>query len=186
MRYAAKVKRDKGSTIMSLREQQNAEKKFGKYESKSLEKITLTGKQKVTLILFALTFVIMIIGFIPWGEFNITIFDKFTGWLTGASLGKWWFYESALWFLIMSIIIAIINKFGFKVLEEKENLRREIYTKSPENINQYVDIDSKAIEDFEEAFTYAIKNCHNKNLYILVNYTALYPAHVFLKKLERR
>ena len=115
MRYAAKVKRDKGSTIMSLREQQNAEKKFGKYESKSLEKITLTGKQKVTLILFALTFVIMIIGFIPWGEFNITIFDKFTGWLTGASLGNWWFYESALWFLIMSIIIAIINKFGEKV-----------------------------------------------------------------------
>lgn len=51
---------------------------------------------------------------------------------------------------------------------------------------KYVDIDSKAIEDFEEAFTYAIKNCHNKNLYILVNYTALYPAHVFLKKLERR
>lgn len=49
------------------------------------------------------------------GEFNITIFDKFTGWLTGASLGNWWFYESALWFLIMSIIIAIINKFGEKV-----------------------------------------------------------------------
>lgn len=114
LRYAAKVKRDKGSTIMSLREQNNAEKKFGKYETTTKDKVVLTGKQKVTLYLFALTFVIMIIGFIPWGEFNITIFDKFTGWLTGSSLGNWWFYESALWFLVMSIIIAIINKFGEK------------------------------------------------------------------------
>ena len=56
----------------------------------------------------------MIIGFIPWGEFGITFFDGFTGWLTGAPLGSWWFYEAALWFLIMSIIIGIINKLGEK------------------------------------------------------------------------
>ena len=56
----------------------------------------------------------MIIGFIPWGEFDITFFDGFTGWLTGSSLGNWWFYEAALWFLIMSIIIAIINGLGEK------------------------------------------------------------------------
>ena len=50
-----------------------------------------------------------------------------------------------------------------------------------------------------EKGSFDIKNCSavlaygepfwdldNKNLYILVNYTALYPAHVFLKKLERR
>ena len=74
----------------------------------------LTKKQIITLVLFALTFIVMIIGFIPWGEFNVTIFDKFTGWLTGSSLGNWWFYESALWFLVMSIIIAIVNKFGEK------------------------------------------------------------------------
>ena len=54
----------------------------------------------------------MIIGFIPWGEFNITLFDKFTGWLTGSSLGNWWFYEAALWFLIMAIVIGIVNKMG--------------------------------------------------------------------------
>ena len=81
---------------------------------KEKDNVVLTGKQKVTLILFGLTFLVMIIGFIPWGEFGVTIFDKFTGWLTGASLGNWWFYEAALWFLIMSIVIAIINKFGEK------------------------------------------------------------------------
>ena len=114
MSYAKKVKKDKGSTILSLREQKQAEKKFGNFYKKDEKEVNLTGKQKVTLVLFALTFLVMIIGFIPWGEFNITFFDSFTGWLTGSSLGNWWFYEAALWFLIMSILIAIINKFGEK------------------------------------------------------------------------
>lgn len=114
MSYAKKVKKDKGSTILSLREQKQAEKKFGNFYKKDEKEVDLTGRQKVTLVLFALTFLVMIIGFIPWGEFDITFFDSFTGWLTGSSLGNWWFYEAALWFLIMSIIIAIINKFGEK------------------------------------------------------------------------
>ena len=115
MTYAAKVKKDKGSTFLSLREQKNAEKKFGNYAQKFDEKeVKLTTRQKITLVLFGLTFLVMIIGFIPWGEFNITLFDKFTGWLTGSSLGNWWFYEAALWFLIMAIIIDIVNKMGEK------------------------------------------------------------------------
>lgn len=114
MSYAKKVKKDRGSTILSLREQKQAEKKFGNFYKKDEKEVNLTGRQKVTLVLFALTFLVMIIGFIPWGEFDITFFDSFTGWLTGSSLGNWWFYEAALWFLIMSIIIAIINKFGEK------------------------------------------------------------------------
>ena len=114
MSYAKKVKKDRGSTILSLREQKQAEKKFGNFYKKDEKEVNLTGKQKLTLVLFALTFLVMIIGFIPWGEFDITFFDSFTGWLTGSSLGNWWFYEAALWFLIMSIIIAVINKFGEK------------------------------------------------------------------------
>ena len=112
--YAKKVQKDKGSTFLSLREQKNAEKKFGNYATKNEGKAKLSSKQKITLILFALTFVIMIIGFIPWGEFGITFFDNFTGWLTGSSLGNWWFYEAALWFLIMAIIIGIVNNLGEK------------------------------------------------------------------------
>jgi len=113
MSYAKKVKKDKGSTFLSLREQKAAERRFGNYLNKEGEAV-LTGRQKITLVLFALTFLVMIVGFIPWGEFNITFFDDFTGWLTGASLGNWWFYEAALWFLIMSIIIGIINRMGEK------------------------------------------------------------------------
>ena len=114
MRYAKKVQKDKGSTFLSLREQKAAEKKFGGYASKAEKEVKLTTSQKITLILFALTFIIMVIGFIPWGEFNITFFDSFTGWLTGSSLGNWWFYEAALWFLVMAIIIGIVNKMGEK------------------------------------------------------------------------
>ena len=116
LKYAKKVKKDKGSTFLSLREQTAAEKKYGKYAEKVQEKVKLTSKQKVTLLLFGLTFLVMIIGFIPWGEFGIKFFDGFTGWLTGESLGNWFFNESALWFLIMAIIIGIVNKMGEKTL----------------------------------------------------------------------
>ena len=56
----------------------------------------------------------MIIGFIPWEDFGVTIFPKFTGWLTGAPLGEWYFNESTLWFLLIAIIISIINRFKEK------------------------------------------------------------------------
>ena len=112
IRYAKKVQRDKGSTFLSLREQAAAEKAYNKYLQSKDEVDTLSGRQKATLAVFALTFIVMIVGFIPWGEFGITFFDSWTGWLTGASLGNWWFYEAALWFLICAIIIAIINRSG--------------------------------------------------------------------------
>lgn len=111
MKYAKKVKADKGSTFLSLREQKAMEKKYVKEED--TEEVFLTGKQKATLILFAAGFLVMIFGFIPWGEFGINM-PSFTGWLTGATLGNWWFYDAALWFLIISIVIAIINRMGEK------------------------------------------------------------------------
>ncbi len=112
IRYAKKVQRDKGSTFLSLREQAAAEKKYAKYLQSEDDNLKLTGKQIASLVLFALTFVVMIVGFIPWGDFGVTFFDDWTGWLTGASLGNWWFYEAALWFLLMSILISIINRNG--------------------------------------------------------------------------
>lgn len=115
MQYAKKVKKDKGSTFLTLQEQKAMEENFGKDKKKTDNEAKLNRNQKITLILFGLTFLIMIIGFIPWGEFNITIFEKFTGWLTGSSLGNWYFYEAALWFLVMALIIGIINR-----MKEKE------------------------------------------------------------------
>ena len=112
IRYAKKVQRDKGSTFLSLREKAAAEKAYSKFLQAKDDNLKLTGRQIASLIVFALTFVVMIVGFIPWGDFGITFFDDWTGWLTGASLGNWWFYEAALWFLLASILISIINRQG--------------------------------------------------------------------------
>lgn len=112
IKYAKKVQKDKGSTFLSLREQAAAEKAYGKFLKSQDDASKLTGKQIATLIVFGITFLVMIVGFIPWGEFGITFFDSWTGWLTGSSLGNWWFYEAALWFLICAIIISIINRQG--------------------------------------------------------------------------
>lgn len=111
MNYAKKVKADKGSTFLSLQEQKAMEKRYGKT---IIEDVKLTTKQKVTLWIFGLTFLVMIIGFIPWGEFGITIFDNITGFLTGSPLGAWWFNEASLWFLIVTILLCIINGFSEK------------------------------------------------------------------------
>ena len=115
MLYAKRVIKKKGSTILSLREQRNMEKEYGTKENDEKAKnVHLNFHQKVTLWLFALTFVIMIIGFIPWEDFGITFFSMTTGWLTGSPLGSWYFFEAALWFLIMAILIGIINHTGEK------------------------------------------------------------------------
>ena len=81
MRYAKKVKANKGSTILSLQEQETMKAEFGEAQQEAVdaeanpnEKL-MTGRQKWALIVFALTFVVMIVGFIPWGDFGVEIFD---------------------------------------------------------------------------------------------------------------
>ena len=71
----------------------------------------LTGRQKVCMIIFALTFVVMILGFIPWGDLNESIADglAWTSILTGNALGSWWFDDAATWFMLMGIIIGIVG-----------------------------------------------------------------------------
>lgn len=111
MAYAKKVIAKKGSTFLSLQEQKYMEKNYAIHGDEK-EEVKLTGGQKVTLILFLLTFLIMIVGFIPWGSFGITLFEKgkFFSTITGLPLGEWYFQESTLWFLIMTIVIGIVNR----------------------------------------------------------------------------
>jgi len=83
MRYAKKVKKDKGSTILTLQEQEAALEEFGSAqtsegdnaENKDEKGKTITGRQKATLVVFGLAFVVMIIGFIPWEDFGISVFN---------------------------------------------------------------------------------------------------------------
>src|SRR5574344_701449 len=114
MSYAAKVKKNKGSTFLSLQEQADMKTEFidKKYENNA----KLTGRQKVVLWLFLGTFIIMILGFIPWVDFGVIdakVADAGTHWtafLTGNCFGYFYFLDAASWFLLMAIIIGIVGK----------------------------------------------------------------------------
>ena len=121
--YAKKVRANKGS-ILTAAQLDECQKAYG---GKDITNAKLTGRQKAVLWLFALSFVVMILGFIPWGEFvgyedagAYGFFSHTTAWLTGAGLGDWWFYDAATWFLLMGIIIGIVG------LEEKGQLMKLI------------------------------------------------------------
>ncbi|MEG0375736.1 MAG: YfcC family protein [Raoultibacter sp.] len=102
MRYAKKVKANKGSTIMSLQEQEIMKQEFGEAQQETADaeanpdKKLLTGRQKATLVVFALTFIVMIISFIPWGDFGVEIFnagavtEEVTTPITGAEISEEW------------------------------------------------------------------------------------------------
>ena len=82
MRYAKKVMNDKGSTFLSLQEQEAMMNEWGMKESEveaadgqAAATPKMTGRQKGALVVFALTFVIMIISFIPWTDLGVDIFE---------------------------------------------------------------------------------------------------------------
>lgn len=106
MRYAKKVKADSGKSLLTAVERAAAQEAHGNKDIDGVE--TLTGKQKACLWVFAVAFIIMIISLIPWESFGITIFNGWSEFLNGTSLGNWYFQELQAWFLIMSIIIALI------------------------------------------------------------------------------
>lgn len=108
MSYAKKVKANKGSTILSLQEMEDAKAAYG--EKKIAADAKLSGTQKACLIIFAAAFVVMVIGFIPWGSFGITAFEGWSAFFTGLPLGEWYFQEATTWFLFLAILIGIVGK----------------------------------------------------------------------------
>lgn len=110
LKYADKVQKDKGSTLLSLQEQEDM-KSFKVLDTSDAN---FTGRHKLVLGIFAFTFFIMIISLIPWVDLGVTIFDGRTGFLTGQDLGDWYFAEIAMWYLIMGVILAIVAGLGEK------------------------------------------------------------------------
>lgn len=108
-RYAKRVKENKGSILTA---EQIAECKAAYGGADEIDdNVRLSGKQKAVLVLFALSFVVMILGIIPWGSLSEGMYNGL-GWsrfLTGNQLGDWWFDDAATWFLLMGIIIGIIG-----------------------------------------------------------------------------
>ena len=115
-RYARKVKEGKGS-ILTADQLDECKKAYGG-STEIDESVKLTGRQKGVLVIFGLSFVVMILGFIPWGSLNEGIYNAlgFSSVLTGNGFGDWWFDDAATWFLLMGLLIGLIG------LEDKSRL----------------------------------------------------------------
>lgn len=107
LKYAKQVKAEKGSTFLSLQEQKVMEEEYSKGVQLDAK---LTGKQKLVLWIFGLSFVIMICGFVPWEDYGITIFSGWSEVIMGEGIpmGYWYFDEGATLFFIMAIVIGFI------------------------------------------------------------------------------
>lgn len=137
MRYASKVKKDPSKSLVAHLRKENEIHFLGEEP----EIPEYTTKRKIVMALFACTFVIMIIGVIPWAyKFDITFFDNAYNWLAenvkilgfeantadaywghyddyrthSAALGDWWFGQMTVLFFISSLLIG-------KVYGMKEN-----------------------------------------------------------------
>ena len=73
--YAKKVKADPSATLMTESELAAAKATYGNASEAVKEKVSLTGKQKSVLVLFAFAFAVMIIGFVPWEDLGFKGFN---------------------------------------------------------------------------------------------------------------
>jgi uncharacterized ion transporter superfamily protein YfcC len=97
LRYAERVKRDPSKSVVYDLKAEN-EERF-RAESDDSGAATMTGTQKVILAVFALAFVVMIYGVIPWEDLGI----PFPTWW-------WWFPEMTASFLLFAIVIGLIAR----------------------------------------------------------------------------
>lgn len=121
MRYAKRVKSDASKSLVYNMKGENEKHFIG---DKTETVAELTGRKIAVLWVFSLTFVVMVLGVIPWSsKFNIKFFENlnagiqaipFIGRFIGrpVPLGEWWFGEMTVLFLVSSIIIAIIYRMG--------------------------------------------------------------------------
>lgn len=110
MRYAKKVKANKAASLLTAEEWKAVEEEYGGEKAPDAG-VTFTPRQKVVMALFAVSFIVMIVGMIPWGQFGIHIFDH-TSILTGNNLGDWYFGDLTAWFLVMAIVVGLV--YGLK------------------------------------------------------------------------
>jgi uncharacterized ion transporter superfamily protein YfcC len=98
LRYADRVKKDPSKSLVYDLKADN-EARFR--TATDAGDVTLSGRQKAILAVFALAFVVMIYGVIPWEDLGL----PFTTWW-------WWFPEMTASFLLFAIIIGVIGRMG--------------------------------------------------------------------------
>ena len=117
-RYARAVQAGKGSVLTA--EQLSACRAAYGGSSEIDENVKLTGRQKLVLAIFGVSFAVMILGFIPWQELSTPVFHAlgWSGFLTGSPFGQWWFDDAGTWFLLMGVVCGLVG------LEDRSKLMR--------------------------------------------------------------
>lgn len=98
MRYAEKVRKDPTKSLVYAQADEN--KKFFLKNTDLDNMPELTSKRKLILVVFLISFLIMIWGVLSWADLGITIWP---------TVG-WWFPELAGVFLAASVIVGVIAR----------------------------------------------------------------------------
>jgi uncharacterized ion transporter superfamily protein YfcC len=99
MAYAARVKKDPSRSVVGVG--------AGKIQANMEKPVEFTAKRKVIMVIFTLTFLIMIYGVIPFDEMGLPL----------PVLG-WWFPELSALFLVGGVIIGLIDRMGEEEISE--------------------------------------------------------------------
>ena len=99
MAYAARVKRDPSRSVVGVG--------AGKIQANMEKPVEFTAKRKVIMVIFTLTFLIMIYGVIPFDEMGLPL----------PVLG-WWFPELSALFLVGGVVIGLIDRMGEEEISE--------------------------------------------------------------------
>jgi uncharacterized ion transporter superfamily protein YfcC len=99
MRYAAKVRADPSASLVHDMKAENEARFLA--GSTTDESVSLTGQQKLVLVLFFAAFAVMIYGVIPWEDLGI-----------GIPTLWWWFPEMTASFLLFAILIGVVARMG--------------------------------------------------------------------------
>lgn len=116
--YASKIQKDPSKSLVYAHREEDMEH----FNVDEVSDGHMSKRQKVVITLFMLTFVIMIIGLIPWDTMNPkwTFFINFKKWLVnipflGALIGKditpfgsWYFNEITMLFFFMSVMVMFV------------------------------------------------------------------------------
>lgn len=117
--YAERIKRDPTKSLVYKQREENLARfsLANKAENKEL-----TKEQQRVLYLFGLTFIIMILGLVPWQSINSdwTFFEELNAWLLNlpvlgalfgydmVALGSWYFNEITLLFFLMAVVVKFV------------------------------------------------------------------------------
>jgi uncharacterized ion transporter superfamily protein YfcC len=104
LRYAGRVRRDAATSVVGVTEEDASSA-----QSLITDVPELSKRQAVVLVLFGLTFLVMIYGFIPW---NDIWGETFGSDFPLPTFADFYFPEAATLFIVMAVVIGLIARLG--------------------------------------------------------------------------